>query len=213
MIRGGDTPKQETLWAIEFESGKFAFGHANENEIVVATIPLGRKIWYTDESGVIAGTTESVDEVVNTIIDTFNEHFGTDISHLTTETVLFNVGDKVYNWDAYEIIPQIETRYLAIERGTASPSVWCTILRGKHLRFLCSKEETPNTILVTYPDGLVRSYSAGIISDGLFNNNIKILLTRAGIEVETYGTETLETTPPLNTEMPNWENFQYVSNK
>lgn len=104
MIRGGDTPKQETLWAIEFESGKFAFGHANENEIFVATSGIGRQIWYADGNGVITGSTESIDEVTSTIIDTYNENFGTNISHLTPETKIFEVGNTVQNWNAYEKI-------------------------------------------------------------------------------------------------------------
>lgn len=177
----------------------------------MATSAIGRQIWYADSNGVVAGYKESVDEITNTIIITYNEHFGTKISHLTPDAEDYKVGDTVHDWDTYEKIPQIEKRYLAIDRGSVSPSVWCAILRGKHLNFLCSKEETPNTILVTYPDGFIRTYAAGIISDGLYNNEIKPLLTHAGIEVETYGTETLETTPPLNTEMPNWENYQYVS--
>lgn len=116
MIRGGDTPKQETLWAIEFESGKFAFGHANENKIFVATSGIGRQIWYADGNGVVAGSTESADEVTSTIIDTYNEHFGTQISHLTPETKTLQIGGNVPNWDAYEKI-EMQIQKIAVKFG------------------------------------------------------------------------------------------------
>lgn len=110
MIRGGDTPTQETLWAIEFESGKFAFGHANENKIFVATSGIGRQIWYADGNGFIAGSAESVDEITDTLIKTYNEHFGTRISNLTPEAKTFNVGDIIKNWNAYEKIELLKDK-------------------------------------------------------------------------------------------------------
>ena len=155
MIRGGDTPKQETLWAIEFESGKFAFGHANENQIFVATITLGRKIWYADDSGVIAGTTESVDEVVNTIIDTYNEHFGTEISHLTTEALLFKVGDKVYNWDAYEKI-ELQIKKIAAKFGESAELYYFIVgtLNGENFEIITNG----NKSCIVASNGIIDSF-------------------------------------------------------
>ena len=103
-----------------------------------------------------------------------------------------------------------EKTYLAIERGTASPSVRCGILIGTHIEFLGSVDKKPNIYMVTYPDGIVRSYEGGVITDSVFNNSIKPLLTRAGYQVDSYSTKTLETTVPLNTVMPDWENYIYV---
>lgn len=121
ISEGGDTP-EEILWAIEFESGKFAFGHANENQIFVATSGIGRQIWYADGSGVVEGYTESVDEITDTLIDTFNEHFGTNISHLTPDTELFNVGDTIPDWNAYEKI-EIQLQKLAVHTATSTKFV------------------------------------------------------------------------------------------
>lgn len=70
----------------------------------MATSSVGREIWYADNNGFIAGSTVSVDEVTSTIIDTYNEHFGTRISHLTPEAKTYNVGDIIKNWNAYEKI-------------------------------------------------------------------------------------------------------------
>lgn len=124
MIRGGDTPKQETLWAIEFESGKFAFGQANENQIFVATSGIGREIWYADDRGVITGSTESVDEVTDTIVDTYNQYFGTKISNLTPDTELFKVGDTVHNWNTYERIYGLYGDKIAINVGNGGNIVF-----------------------------------------------------------------------------------------
>lgn len=103
-----------------------------------------------------------------------------------------------------------EKTYLAIERGTASSSVRCGILIGTHLMFLGSVDKKPETYVVTYPDGIVRSYEGDVITDSIFNNSIKPLLTHAGYQVDSYSTGTLETTVPLNTVMPNWDNYKYV---
>lgn len=62
------------------------------------------QIWYADGNGNVAGYTESVDDIAGTIIDTYNEHFGTDISIWTPETKTLQVGDTVTNWNAYEKI-------------------------------------------------------------------------------------------------------------
>lgn len=62
------------------------------------------QIWYADGSGNVAGYTESVGDIAGTIIDTYNEHFGTDISIWTPETKTLQVGGTVPNWNAYEKI-------------------------------------------------------------------------------------------------------------
>lgn len=98
-IEGGG----ETLCAIEFEAGKFAFGHADEDEIFLATENGFAKIWYADENGVITGHTEH-GAMVWQIINAYNEHFGTNIENWAPEKVTLQVGDTVSNWNAYEKI-------------------------------------------------------------------------------------------------------------
>ena len=70
------------------------------------------QIWYADGNGNVAGYTESVDDIAGTIIDTYNEHFGTDISIWTPETINLQMGDTVPNWNAYEKIEITETTYV-----------------------------------------------------------------------------------------------------
>lgn len=207
MIRGGDTPKQETLWAIEFESGKYAFGHAKDNKIVVETIPLGRKIWYADESGVIAGNTESVDEVVNTIIDTFNEHFGTDVSHLTTETVLFNVGDKVYNWNAYEKIelPEPEPTRIAVQPQAGAPYL-IGYLKLESELCLYAQNDDQHCYMVAN-NGIWQGATVRLVDDT--ERDIGQALTAAGYNIAVYSWEAKELV--INEQIPDWDKYIVIN--
>lgn len=202
MIRGGDTPKQETLWAIEFESGKFAFGHAKENEIVVETIPLGRKIWYADESGVIAGTTESVDEVVNTIIDTFNEHFGTDISHLSTETVLFNVGDKVYNWNAYEKINGLWGSF-AVSTRQDNTTYFICVINGHEAVFQTKNNQMP----FVSPEGKITVFGPTV--QGVGQWCVEKITAQYGGSIISIESE--ETQLNVGDEISGWNNYTKIN--
>lgn len=62
------------------------------------------QIWYADGNGNVAGSTENAGDYIGTIMDAYNEHFGTDISIWTPETKDLQVGDTVPNWSAYEKI-------------------------------------------------------------------------------------------------------------
>lgn len=196
MIRGGDTPKQETLWAIEFETGKFAFGHANEDEIFVATSGIGRQIWYADGDGVIAGSTESVDEVTDTIISIYNENFGTNISHLTPDTKLFEVGDTVPNWDAYEKISTLV--YIKIQGpGTAGYII-------NETGFIYTKNN--NCYVFDLGNGEVENDNGIRLSD-TFKNSIIGRAVEAGLNITQV--ESKEENFEIGQVMQNWD--EYVS--
>lgn len=77
------------------------------------------QIWYADGSGNVTGYTESVGEIASTIIDAYNNHFGTDIGIWTPETKTLQVGDTVPNWDAYEKI-EIPSQKIAAKVGVSS---------------------------------------------------------------------------------------------
>ena len=65
------------------------------------------QIWYADGNGNVEGNTETVDYIAETIISTYNEHYGTDIQLWTPETKTLQVGGTVPNWNAYEKISNI----------------------------------------------------------------------------------------------------------
>lgn len=201
MTRGGDTPEQETLWAIEFESGKFAFGHAKENQIFVATSGIGREIWYADENGVIAGTKESVDEVTGTIIDTYNEHFGTKISHLTLDTELYKVGDTVHNWNAYE---KIETTiYIKAKYGQSAFTFGFLSNDGVFHWQMFSE----SLAKLANAEGVVQS-SYIQQAKGYWDNKLKAKLQTMW-DVQSYEVEVDATLNPGAT-IPNWQNYEIV---
>ena len=201
MIRGGDTPKQETLWAIEFESGKFAFGHANENQIFVATSGIGREIWYADNNGFIAGSTESVDEVTGTIIDTYNEHFGTRISHLTPEAKTFKVGDIIKNWNAYE---KIETTIYIKAKYSQSAFTFGFLSNDGVFHWQMFSESLAK---LANAEGVVQSNYIQQ-AQGYWENRLKAKL-QTRWDVKSYVVEVDATLNP-GTTVPNWQNYEIV---
>lgn len=201
MIRGGDTPKQETLWAIEFESGKFAFGHANENQIFVAASGIGRQIWYADGNGVIAGSTESVDEVTDNIIDTYNEHFGTKISNLTPETELFKVGDTVHNWNAYE---KIETTIYIKAKNSQSTFAFGFLSNDGVFHWQMFSESIAK---LANAEGVIQSITIQQ-AQGYWENVLKAKL-QTRWDVQSYVVEIDATLNPGAT-IPNWQNYEIV---
>lgn len=99
---------------------------------------------------------------------------------------------------------------LAISKTSNGSPVYCGILRGTQINFFCAESDAPHLLIVTYPDGIIRSYQGDVISEGQFTNSIKPQLARAGITVETFGTETPEGDITENNVMPEWDKYQYV---
>jgi hypothetical protein len=88
----------------------------------VATKDGRTQIWYADGNGNVTGYTETVDNIAGTIIDAYNEHFGTDIQLWTPETITLQVGGTVPNWNAYEKI-EINLQKLAVHTSNLSKYV------------------------------------------------------------------------------------------
>ena len=203
MIRGGDTPTQETLFAIEFESGKFAYGHADEDELFVATRDGLAQIWYADANGVVTGHTPNADNVASAIIDAYNEHFGTDIQIWTPETKNLQVGDTVPNWNAYEkiLLPEmVNFRYLR----TGSSANITGFMQGDKAYLNAANE---NSIWTVSPEGEVWN-GGGPAS--IYEEQTKTLL------LSNYGRQISEVLPLVvewqqGSQVPNWESYTLLS--
>lgn len=91
------------------------------------------QIWYSDGNGIVEGYTETVDDIIETIIGTYNEHFGTDINIWTPETKTLQVGDTVPNWNAYEKIelPEPQGQKIAVKMDIRY--IAGTLLNGLYL--------------------------------------------------------------------------------
>lgn len=137
----------------------------------MATRSVGREIWYADNNGFIAGSKESVDEVTSTIIDTYNEHFGTRISHLTPEAKTFNVGDIIKNWNAYEKIEMPELKKIAVWLG--SGYVIGQVNGNKYM--LSTNENNNDAAYMVGETGIV--YSEQVRSDSFDNYIISRIQT------------------------------------
>lgn len=114
------------------------------------------QIWYTDVNGNVTGYTETVDNIAGTIIDAYNDHFGTDIQIWTPETITLQVGGTVPNWNAYEKI-EISSQKIAvnIQRGSAAVGLICGELSDKIFTILTNGSNA----LVANIEGSVLAYA------------------------------------------------------
>lgn len=101
------------------------------------------QIWYADGNGNVAGYTETIGDIVDTIISVYNEHFGTDIGLWTPETKTLQVGGTVPNWNAYEKIGLPKT-YIAVSVGGGdSPCAFGELGQNNEVIFQSKDENTP----------------------------------------------------------------------
>lgn len=159
------------------------------------------QIWYTDGSGNVAGYTESVGEIADTIIGAYNEHFGTDIALWTPETKSLQVGDTVPNWNAYEKI-ELPKQY-----------VRTNLFEDKYaFGFVQS-----NTLKVYGPasDSFYMANNGGEIfssagnASNMINGTFKPRLIAQGYEVESAETEI--TSYEVGQQVEYWENYVIIT--
>lgn len=161
------------------------------------------QIWYADENGVITGYTPTADNVASAIIDTYNEHYGTDINIWTPETKTLQVGGTVPNWNTYEKIELPESKeYLgiAIDGGYA-----VGYLDNENI-YLYSYTSSGNIIKCSH-EGVV--YLGGEVLNEELITRMSRKLNNAGIQFNEFiGTQTPY--QPGET-IENWENYRKIS--
>lgn len=99
---------------------------------------------------------------------------------------------------------------VAIAKNSSGSPVYCGIVEGKQLNFLSSNAFRDRTLIVTYPDGILRSREGDSISEGQFVNSIIPQLQRMGIEVDTFGYDYNWDNLEIDEQIPNWDEFTYV---
>lgn len=106
------------------------------------------QIWYTDVNGNVTGYTETVDNIAGTIIDAYNEHFGTDIQIWTPETKTLQVGDTVPNWNAYEKIEMQVVSYYKydVSNGMQQAFVAMEVVNGIVRVYCANIDDSDNLI-------------------------------------------------------------------
>ena len=158
------------------------------------------QIWYADSSGNVTGYTESVGEIAGTIIDAYNEHFGTDISIWTPETKTLQVGGTVPNWNAYEKI-EMEQIKVAIDAGSAQyifgyvkgSECSISVTSSNHCN-VCNNEGE-----ITYPQG-------GPSLDDNIKNMIRYKLSAYNVENITSMIESYEQDQVID----NWDEYTII---
>ena len=114
------------------------------------------QIWYADGNGNVGGYTETVNNIAGTIIDAYNEHFGTDIQLWTPETKTLQVGGTVPDWNAYEKI-LLDILNVKFNGGFFGQKV------GDKLYIATSNGS--NQIIVDMQSGLVGTLNGPVLSD------------------------------------------------
>ena len=153
------------------------------------------QIWYADANGVVTGYTPNADNVPSVIIDTYNEHFGTDIAIWTPETKILQVGDTVPNWNAYEKILLPVNNHFRFKPSGSSAYVAGFVENDNAFIYTNSSDNTWRL----GPEGEIWG-SFGSISD-LSTQAKQLLLNEYGIEFDV-----------INAYVENWEQGQTVPN-
>lgn len=161
------------------------------------------QIWYADANGVVTGYTPNADNVASAIIDTYNEHFGTDIGIWTPETKTLQVGGTIPNWNAYEKI-ELPKTYIAVSVGGGdTPCAFGELGQNNEIIFQCKDENTP---WVASRAGVIVGEATGW--PGVFTYVWKPKIDAAlGIDSTA---ETVISSLEQGDEVPNWDSYQII---
>lgn len=158
------------------------------------------QIWYTDANGVVTGYTPNADNVASAIIDTYNEHYGTDINIWTPETKNLQVGGTVPNWNAYEKI-EMPIRRIAVNLSNpqAPYSYMVGHIEGDTFKILVNAANG----LISYRDGLIIAYAGPTSTNASWIiqqlNNFNVEVSNVENEIVDYD---------INTYLPNWGEYE-----
>lgn len=99
---------------------------------------------------------------------------------------------------------------VAIATNSSGSPVFCGIIVGKQLNIISTNSYRERRLIITYPDGIIRSFEGDAITEGEFENSIIPELQRSGIDVETLGFDYSWENLHVNEQMPRWDEFTYV---
>ena len=161
------------------------------------------QIWYADANGVVTGYTPTADNVASAIIDTYNEHYGTDINIWTPETKNLQVGDTVPNWSAYE---KIEMPIQSIKSLMPGGTDLYAFGHIQDKKFLLASATEDRFYVVKNSTGVVESMFNR--AEEFAETIIKPKLLEAGLDIEETGLETFSY--EVGDEIPNWNSYKEI---
>lgn len=137
------------------------------------------------------------------ILQAVNEKYGTSFEGWSQLPTVYEVGDTVPNWNAYEKIEMPETKeYLAINFGN-----WCAGYIKNEDIYLYG-DTSSEYIIVCNADGVVYQGRGALL-----NNELKTVLTgkvhNAGIQFNEF--IVIETPFSSGETVENWENYRKIS--
>lgn len=160
------------------------------------------QIWYADGSGNVTGYTESVDDIAGTIIDAYNEHFGTGIEIWTPETKSLQVGGTVPNWNAYEKIemPKPINVKICVDMSPDDRLYAYGYIIGGTLNLIALTEN---------PAGAAQVRENGIVSGIVINKTLEQIMQM--VVTYTVTQVKLEGTINYGSTVQSWEDYELVN--
>lgn len=133
-------------------------------------------IWYADGNGNVTGYVVNGGDIASTIIDAYNEHFGTDISIWTPEKKTLQVGDTIPNWNAYEKIELLKDKI----KLKMTNNMWSFASIRNNTVYVAASDE--HSFFVVDDNGNVSQILSGI--ETLIERNWVPKLSDAGLNYE-----------------------------
>lgn len=159
-------------------------------------------IWYADGNGNVTGYVVNGGDKASTIIDAYNDHFGTDISIWTPEKKTLQVGDTVPNWNAYEKI-EMEQINVAINTGNANTNIF-----GKIKGSVCIVSiNSSNYCNICTNEGVIQFPQGGPPFDDNIKNMVRYKLSAYNVDNVTTMVEEYQQDDIL----ANWDEYTIIN--
>lgn len=158
-------------------------------------------VWLGSGEGVINGTMSLSAPALERILQAVNEKYGTSFEGWSQKPTVYEVGDTVPNWNAYEkiMLP------IVTEVKFKSSSVYYIGRIEQTKLYIYGDGDTKFAVID--PTGYYRALGNDV--EGLFNQTLKPALVREGYDVNSYEDIILDL--PLNSEVPNFADMVEIS--
>jgi hypothetical protein len=160
-------------------------------------------VWLSSGEGVINGTMSLSAPTLEKILQAINEKYGTSFEGWSQKPTVYEVGDTVPNWNAYEKIEMPQPFLWKMKVTGAQVSVFGKVENNVLTCYASSLEKA----LVANDEGLVvGSYN---VDESFFTDLVKPKLAELGISYTKIGYDT--STYSVNDNVDNWDDFTDIS--
>ena len=155
-------------------------------------------VWLSSGEGVINGTMSLSAPALERILQAVNEKYGTSFEGWSQKPTVYEVGDTVPDWNAYEKIEYPSQKIAVKVQSGGRTGLMCGTLFNKVFNMLTNGQ----TGLIVNENGIVLDYSGPPVRAV---DSITSYLSLYGL-VATQVTETI-VEYPVGEEIPQWEEY------